>query len=186
MGQRHHLSLTDLTQRILEMSETGIYRESIFEVFHSLATKKDVRRAIAYAKTLGLYSVASLRDETLGTYYELDPEIYRQRKRAVGDIALWEAEIERKAALKKQSAAQAEGDTDTVQEMLATARGAAGLMLMLSLSFGLAGFQYICGIGLCIALGAAAAWQLQRLLVQRRHKASLPAAVIEQQTRPSR
>ncbi|MGF1512921.1 MAG: hypothetical protein ACFB5Z_04380 [Elainellaceae cyanobacterium] len=187
MGHPHRLSLTDLTQRILEMSETGIYRESIFQVFKSLATKKDVRRAIAYAKTLGLYSVASLRDETLGTYYELDLTVYRQRKHAVDDIASWEA-AKRKAALKQQAAAQvdaAASTVDTVQEMLAVVKGVAGLMLMLSLAFGLAGFQYISGIGLCLALGAAATWQLQRLLVQRRPKASLPTAVIEQQARSS-
>lgn len=66
------LSTPDLTQRILEMAETGIYRESLFETFRPLATRRQIRTAIALAKQYGLYTVASLRDDNLGTYYQAD------------------------------------------------------------------------------------------------------------------
>jgi hypothetical protein len=66
------LSETELSQRILEMAKTGVYRESIFEAFRSLATKRQIRQAIAHAKQFGLYSVRDLRDEELGTYYQVD------------------------------------------------------------------------------------------------------------------
>lgn len=68
------LSETELTQKILEMAQTGIYRESIFEAFRPVAPKKRIGRAIAQAKQFGLYSVASLRDAELGTYYQVDPQ----------------------------------------------------------------------------------------------------------------
>ena len=70
------LSETELNQRILEMAKTGVYRESIFEAFRSLATKQQIRQAIAQAKQFGLYSVRDLRDEQLGTYYQVDPAKY--------------------------------------------------------------------------------------------------------------
>lgn len=175
MGQLNRLSLTDLTQRILEMSETGIYRESIFEVFHSMTTKKDVRRAIAYAKTLGLYSVASLRDDTLGTYYQLNPEVYRQRKHAVGDIELWEEKQKRDAEAKLQLVSTVNeamsgevAQTRIVQDLLSVVRRVTGLLLLLSLLFGVSGQSYLAGAGFYGALGAAATWQLQRLWVRRR------------------
>ena len=41
------LSETELSQRILAMAKTGVYRESIFEAFRSLATKRQIRQAIA-------------------------------------------------------------------------------------------------------------------------------------------
>ena len=66
------LSETELSQRILAMAKTGVYRESIFEAFRSLATKRQIRQAIAQAKQFGLYSVRDLRDDELGTYYQVD------------------------------------------------------------------------------------------------------------------
>ena len=66
------LSDTELSQRILEMAKTGVYRESIFEAFRSLATKQQIRRAITHTKQFGLYSVKELRDAELGTYYQID------------------------------------------------------------------------------------------------------------------
>lgn len=71
------LSTPELTGRILEMAQTGIYRESIFETFRPVATKRQIRSAIAQAKQFGLYSVASLRDGELGTYYEVERSQYQ-------------------------------------------------------------------------------------------------------------
>ena len=69
---------TELSQRILEMAATGVYRESIFETFKPLATKKQISSAIALAKQFGLRTDASLRDPELGTYYHADPEQVHQ------------------------------------------------------------------------------------------------------------
>jgi hypothetical protein len=79
--------IPELSQRILDMAKTGVYRESIFEALQPMATKKAIRLAIAHAKKFGLHSVASLRDETLGTYYQLDAEKYATRCHALeGDV----------------------------------------------------------------------------------------------------
>lgn len=66
------LSTLELSQKILEMGKTGVYRESVFEALQPFATKRQIREAIAYAKQFGLHSVARLRDTELGTYYQLD------------------------------------------------------------------------------------------------------------------
>lgn len=83
------LSDTELIQRILTMAQTGVYRESIFEAFQSLATKQQIRSAIAHAKQLGVYSVRDLRDADLGTYYQIDAVKYDSFQAAVkADVAL--------------------------------------------------------------------------------------------------
>lgn len=66
------LSMNELTARILDMAQTGVYRESLFEAFRPVATKKQVRGAIALAKQFGLHSDPALRDLELGTYYQVD------------------------------------------------------------------------------------------------------------------
>jgi hypothetical protein len=80
------LSETELSQRILDMAKTGVYRESIFEAFQSLATKQQIRRAIAHAKQFGLYSVRQHRDDELGTYYEVDLAKYQSFRRLLRRI----------------------------------------------------------------------------------------------------
>ncbi|MEO1298757.1 MAG: hypothetical protein AAFW75_23850 [Cyanobacteria bacterium J06636_16] len=77
------LSETELSQRILEMAKTGVYRESIFEAFQSFATKQQIRRAIAYTKQFGLHSVRHLRDFELGTYYQVDLTKYQSFQAAL-------------------------------------------------------------------------------------------------------
>ena len=67
------LSLNDLTGRILDMAQTGVYRESLFETFRPVATKRRVKESIALAKQFGLHSDPALRDTELGTYYQVDP-----------------------------------------------------------------------------------------------------------------
>ncbi|MEM9003779.1 MAG: hypothetical protein AAGE59_09675 [Cyanobacteria bacterium P01_F01_bin.86] len=77
------LSEIELSQRILEMACTGVYRESIFEAFQSLATKQQIRSAITHAKQFGLYSVRNLRDSELGTYYQVDTAKYQSFQAAL-------------------------------------------------------------------------------------------------------
>ena len=66
------ISMNELTGRILEMAQSGVYRESLFETFRPMATKKQVKGAIALAKQFGLYTDPTLRDPELGTYYQAD------------------------------------------------------------------------------------------------------------------
>lgn len=77
------LSTSELTGRILEMAQTGIYRESIFETFRPVATKRQIRSAIAQAKQFGLHSVAALRDGELGTYYQVEHSKYQIFQEAI-------------------------------------------------------------------------------------------------------
>jgi len=163
MEQGDRLCVVELTQRILQMSDVGIYRESIFEVFQSFATKKDIRQAIAYAKTFGLYSVPSLRDSTLGTYYQLDPQTYQQRKHQVKDIAVREIKGRQQDAAQRSLAV----NKDAIEDMLAIVRALMVLMLFLSASFWFSGQKYVASVSLFGAMGAALTWQLQRMFVQR-------------------
>lgn len=64
--------MNELTGQILNMAQTGVYRESLFETFRPIATKKQVSAAIALAKQFGLRSDPTLRDAELGTYYHVD------------------------------------------------------------------------------------------------------------------
>lgn len=80
------LSVPELSQKILEMGKTGVYRESIFEALHSLSTKKNIRLAIAHAKNFGLHSVADLRDEALGTYYQVDLACYQAHRHLINHV----------------------------------------------------------------------------------------------------
>ena len=77
------LSETELSHRILDMAKTGVYRESIFEAFQSLATKRQIRSAIAHTKQFGVYSIRHLRDPELGTYYQVDIAKYQSFQAAL-------------------------------------------------------------------------------------------------------
>ena len=70
------LSVTDLTGRVLAMATTGVYRQSVFEALGPVATRRQIRDAIAQAKQLGLRTVPTLRDPELGTYYQVDAASY--------------------------------------------------------------------------------------------------------------
>lgn len=125
------LSEMELSQRILEMARTGVYRESIFEAFRSMATKKQIRNAIAYAKQFGLYSVRHLRDTELGTYYEVDLKKYQSFQAALkAEIAL---------PAEDDLAAQILVSTQTIRALL-TISGSFGLLFLL-----LGGFFLVTG-----------------------------------------
>ncbi|PSR12586.1 hypothetical protein C8255_26410, partial [filamentous cyanobacterium CCP3] len=66
----------ELTDRVLTMAKTGVYRQSVFEALGPIATRRQIREAIAQAKQFGLYTVSALRDEELGTYYQVEPASY--------------------------------------------------------------------------------------------------------------
>ncbi len=81
------LSSLDLTERVLAMAKTGVYRQSVFEALGPVATRRQIRDAIAQAKQFGLYTVASLRDNDLGTYYQVEATHYESFQAASKTLA---------------------------------------------------------------------------------------------------
>lgn len=76
-----------LTHQVVTMAKTGVYRQSIFEALKPLATQRQIRDAIAQAKQVGLYSVPALRDEELGTYYQIEAADYEAFQNAAKTLA---------------------------------------------------------------------------------------------------
>ncbi|MBU6228843.1 MAG: hypothetical protein KGQ93_04025 [Cyanobacteria bacterium REEB459] len=61
----------DLIAQVLAMAKTGTYRQLVFETLGPAASQRQIRAAIAQARQFGLRSVPSLRDQELGTYYQV-------------------------------------------------------------------------------------------------------------------
>ncbi|MEO1590829.1 MAG: hypothetical protein AAFU71_06015 [Cyanobacteria bacterium J06632_22] len=153
----------ELSQRILEMAATGVYRESIFEAFKPLATKKQISSAIALAKQFGLRTDASLRDPELGTYYHADPEQVQQYQ-ALTTTAITLSEGDDVAA--RMSA--------TVQALhaMVTIAGAVTVVLVVIGSLCVLSGRLINGaVVYCSAFWTGIIWLVQRQLMQ---KALLP------------
>lgn len=153
------LSLPELTQQILEMAKTGVYRESVFEALQPMASKKQIASAISHAKRFGLHSVASLRDEQLGTYYQLDLVKYQALQHAIDNPA--HLGSDRELLLRVMEA------TTAVQKML-TIAGSMTLLLALAGVVSLVSDWDWLGIG-CLggAISSAGIWLLQRSLLPR-------------------
>ncbi|MBM0741967.1 hypothetical protein JOY44_10070 [Phormidium sp. CLA17] len=94
------LAVAELSERILEMAKTGVYRTSIFEAFQPVATKRHISLAIRHAKRFGLHSVAKLRDEDLGTYYQLDAVKYQALQHTMQSVVPLESD---EAVLKRMT-----------------------------------------------------------------------------------
>ncbi|MFQ3616224.1 MAG: hypothetical protein SNJ57_02275 [Cyanobacteriota bacterium] len=112
------LSVAELTQRILEMGKTGVYRASLFEALGPVATQRQIRAAIAHAKHFGLHSVASLRDAELGTYYQLDIAKYQSLQHLVEASAPLTADGDTGDIIAKYTRA-----TETIDTLLNLSRG---------------------------------------------------------------
>jgi len=165
-SQIHHseltrrLSLVELSQRILEMGKTGVYRASLFEALGPVATQRQIRAAIAHAKHFGLHSVPNLRDAELGTYYQLDMVKYQSLQHLVEASAPLTADGD---VIAKYTRA-----TETINTMLNLSRrlgialaGAGGVCVFLGkpqVSFGL----------LSGALSLGLLWLLQGAIAHRR------------------
>lgn len=153
------LSSLELSQKILEMGKTGVYRESVFEALRPYATKKQIREAIAHAKHCGLHSVPSLRDNTLGTYYQLDLVKYQTVEPTLQDtLPLME---------QGELAQQLLSTTRTLNQILALTRMAwMGLAIAACLSFLLGSHRL--GFGtLSGAASIALLWGIQQQWVRR-------------------
>ncbi|NJO41294.1 MAG: hypothetical protein HC769_24150 [Cyanobacteria bacterium CRU_2_1] len=149
------LSVPELTQQILEMGKTGVYRESVFEALQPLATKKQIREAIAHAKQFGLQSVASLRDAELGTYYQVDLVKLQARQHLIHAVDLNE----------KIGSSPAAHTPPTVQWMLTIARSLAVILTIMGATCWLTG-QGQLSLGLFSSgVSVAIVWVLQRTIV---------------------
>jgi hypothetical protein len=148
------LSVPELSQRVLEMAQTGVYRESVFEALQPLATKKQIRVAIAHAKRFGLHSVASLRDAELGTYYQLDVETYQSRKHLIHSPDYFGEDADLIQRVTHANTA--------IEKVLKISKGSMILLLMVGIICSLIDNQPI-GFGcLCGSLSAAMIWLLQK------------------------
>lgn len=81
------VSPLELTDRVLAMAKTGVYRQSVFEALGPIATRRQIRDAIAQAKQFGLYTVSALRDNDLGTYYQVEVASYESFQSAAKTVA---------------------------------------------------------------------------------------------------
>ena len=153
------LSVPELSQQILEMATIGVYRESVFEALRPMATKKQIGAAIAHAKRFGLHSVASLRDDELGTYYQVDLVKYRSLEHAIAT----HAHLGDDANLLERVM----DATSTVHRMLVVAKaltallGVIGVLCLLEERHQL-GMSLLSG-----AVSAASLWAVQRSLIKK-------------------
>lgn len=146
-------SIPDLSQRILAMAKTGVYRESIFEALQPLATKKSIRLAIAHAKKFGLYSVASLRDDTLGTYYQLDEEKYASLQHALAAAIPYDDDDLMERAI---------ATTHILDRVLMTAQAIAVALFLGGLSCWGLGYRDWCAALLIGAASVGGTWVIQK------------------------
>ena len=148
------LSMNELTGRILEMAQTGVYRESLFETFRPVATKKQVKGAIALAKQFGLHSDSSLRDEDLGTYYQVDPQRVQSYQSVVDSSLMLKAGDD--------MAQQVQVAMQTVKMMLVVSGGSAIALLVIGCGYVLSGKTESAAMWWTSALCVGGIWLWQK------------------------
>jgi hypothetical protein len=153
------LSGPELTQHILDMAKTGVYRESVLEALQPLATKRQISQAIAQAKRFGLHSVASLRDAELGTYYQLDLAQYQARQHLLKS----EAHLGSDADLVQRVTVA----TEAVQSMLAIAQTLAAVLATASVVAALNHWRPLSLVLLSSSASAVGIWLVQKSLVKK-------------------
>lgn len=148
------LSMNELTGRILEMAQTGVYRESLFEAFKPVATKKQIKAAIALAKQFGLQTDPALRDTELGTYYQAD----------IQKVTAFQSAIQNSVQLSAgdDMAQKMLTATRTVKMMLVVSGGGAIALLLLGTSYLLAGKSEAAAIWWTSALCTGSIWLWQK------------------------
>jgi len=148
------LSMNELTGRILEMAQTGVYRESLFEAFKPVATKKQIKAAIALAKQFGLQTDPTLRDTELGTYYQADPT----------KVTAFQTAIQNSVQLcaGDDMAQKMVVATRTVKMMLVISGGSAIALLLIGTSYLLTGKSEATAIWWTSALAAGGIWLWQK------------------------
>ncbi|MEL6158694.1 MAG: hypothetical protein AAFQ40_10580 [Cyanobacteria bacterium J06623_5] len=148
------LSMNELTGRILEMAQAGVYRESLFEAFKPVATKKQIKAAIALAKQFGLQTDPALRDAELGTYYQADIKRVTAFQTAIQNSVRLSAGDD--MAQKMLTA------TRTIKMMLVVSGGGAIALLLLGGSYLLAGKSEAAAMWWTSALCGGGIWLWQK------------------------
>ncbi|MEM6256129.1 MAG: hypothetical protein AAF821_24715 [Cyanobacteria bacterium P01_D01_bin.156] len=151
------LQEVELSQRILEMAKAGVYRESLFETFSGLASKRQVRAAIATAKQFGLRSNPALRDTDLGTYYHIDPQRYESFQSLLESAISPIATDDVATRLRKL--------TEAVQTLVRVSGGVAIALLVGGSFCVLNGKLIVAATVWSAALAVSFVWLLQKLLV---------------------
>jgi hypothetical protein len=148
------LSMNELTGRILDMAQTGVYRESLFEAFQPVATKRQIKAAIALAKQFGLHTDPSLRDGELGTYYQSDSQ----------KVASFQAIIQNSVMLSAGDdlAQRVQIATQTVKLMLLVSGASAIALTLLGGGYVLAGKSEAAAAWWTSALCAGGIWVWQK------------------------
>jgi len=153
------LSTLELSQKILDMGKTGVYRESVFEALQPYATKRQIREAIAHAKQLGLHSVAQMRDAELGTYYQLDLAKYQAVQPSLQEIL---------PLMQKSDLAQHLLETNrAMEQMLGVTRLFWMVLAIAGASSFLVGWTRFGFGAVSGAVSVAILWGIQRRLMQR-------------------
>ncbi|MBF2027462.1 MAG: hypothetical protein IGS48_11940 [Oscillatoriales cyanobacterium C42_A2020_001] len=157
-GITRRLTVSELSQRILDMAKTGVYRESLFETFQPVATKQQISQAIRHAKQFGLHSVAKLRDPELGTYYQLDQVKFNSLQHSLQTVV----PLAKEDGLQRMTEAIV-----TIRLMLTVAAGSAIALLAMGV-FCLLTQNSSTGWGLITgAVSGAAIWALQKALAKK-------------------
>ena len=151
------LQEVELSQRILEMARAGVYRESLFDTFKGMASKRQVRAAIATAKQFGLRSDPALRDTDLGTYYHIDPQRYDSFQTLLESAVSPVATDDVATRLRKL--------TEAVQVLVRVSGGVAMVLLAGGSLCVLNGQLTLAATVWSASLAVALVWMLQKLLV---------------------
>jgi len=148
------LSMNELTGRILEMAQTGVYRESLFDAFKPVATKKQIKEAIALAKQFGLHTDPALRDSDLGTYYQADLQKAASFQTAIQSSLMLSAgdDMAEKMLLA----------TRTIRLMLVVSGGGAIALLLIGISYLLSGKSEAAAMWWTSALCTGGIWLWQK------------------------
>ena len=146
--------MNELTGRILEMAQTGVYRESLFEAFRPVATKKQIKAAIALAKQFGLQTDPTLRDTELGTYYQAD----------ISKVVAFQTAIQNSVQLAAgdDMAQKMVTATRVVKMMLVISGGGAIALLLIGTSYLLTGKAETAATWWTSALCAGGIWLWQK------------------------
>ena len=152
------LSMNELTGCILDMAQTGVYRESLFEAFKPVATKKQIKAAIALAKQFGLQTDPTLRDTELGTYYQAD----------IQKVTAFQTAIQNSVQLSAgdDMAEKMLAATRIVKLMLVVSGGSAIALLLLGTSYLLAGKSEAAAIWWTSALCTGGIWLWQKTVAK--------------------
>lgn len=157
-GITRRLTVSELSQRILDMAKTGVYRESLFETFQPMATKQQISHAIRHAKQFGLHSVAKLRDPELGTYYQLDQVKFDSLQHSLQTVV----PLAKEDVLQRMTEAVV-----TIRLMLTVAAGGAIALFAIG-AFCLMTQNSSTGWGLIAgAVSSAGIWALQKALAKK-------------------